>query len=158
MPDGDREDWYRSASGKRELPVGAGYQDFSSSYIMYIGHDVVHPAVGLSATINQAMLTCSLRNIIPVSDSSAIVALMSHKYQKAKSARAASLKSGGGKRRHASRKSKQSEWDIRSTVLPEYDAGTAQLAFAAVTSIISPQDLSRRSFDDLIRFSHGGSA
>ena len=37
------------------------YQDFSSDYIMNIAHRLVDPVTGFSATLNQTLLTCALR-------------------------------------------------------------------------------------------------
>lgn len=59
------------------------YQDFSSDYIMNIAHRLVDPVTGFSATLNQTLLTCALRDIAPVTDSRTAMELLYRKYQRA---------------------------------------------------------------------------
>jgi hypothetical protein len=154
LPDTRRNEWYQSPMHRDpNLDTGAGYQDFSSSYIMYVGHDLVHPVIGFSATVNQTMLTCSLRNIVPVSDSATAVALLSHKYLQAKHAQQVSVERNDIKHDSISHKRGHVAQDMSHiNKLPEYDAGIAQLAFSTITSLISADELSRRSFGDLIEY------
>jgi len=124
-------DWYRSPAGDSERGYGT-YQDFSSPYVMNIAHGVVHPVVGFSATLNQTLLTCGLRDIVPVTDSRTALNLLSIKYRRALTMTGTPT---GGEAHPA-----------------EYDSGTGQLAMAIIDAVVPKEELGRRSFEDLLRY------
>jgi hypothetical protein len=123
--------WYRSP-GQSE----GTYHDFNSPYIMTIAHGIVHPAIGMAATINQAILTSGLRGLVPVSDSSVSLNLLRLKYE-----RALRSASEGGSR------------TVPGNLLKsDYASAIARVGFEILRSTIPDEELEKRTYGELIHY------
>ncbi|HEU5383326.1 MAG TPA: hypothetical protein VFV38_48615 [Ktedonobacteraceae bacterium] len=118
--------WYKSP------PTKWPYNDYSP-YIDEVAHSYVHPVIGLSATINQALLTCGLRGLIPITDSDTSLNLLRIKYQRA-------LKANG---------ELQTNLQMQES---NYASITGRLAFHLVRSIIPRQEIEKRTYSELLKY------
>lgn len=130
----NRKDWYASpqfaVDGNSSDGVGT-YEDFTSPYVMYVGHCSVDPRVGFSANLNQCLLTCALRGLAPVADSPVVSELLRLKLSRLQSLPWYSRV----------RRGKRIDWA----------AGVARLGILAVGGAVPLEDLEKRTYSDLLR-------